>query len=100
MDKNREIISELQNFFGSNAENKAFNATLTVLDKITITNKTIGIEKKANCKFTFVQVLKLLILFPFFSVKNAFHYTDSSLGKWFVCKKDMFYRFMNNSNVN
>ena len=55
MDKNIEIISELQNFFGSNAENKAFNAVLTTLGKTTITNKTIGAEKNANCKFTFVQ---------------------------------------------
>lgn len=99
MDKNREIISELQNFFGINSGNKAVNAVLTVLGKINIRTKSIGVEKKPNCKFTFVQILRLAILFPFFAVKNSYHYAESSLGRLFKCKKDIFYRFMNNGNV-
>jgi hypothetical protein len=32
-------------------------------------------------------------------LKAAYRYADSSLGKMFICEKDMFYRFMNNGNV-
>ncbi len=41
-----------------------------------------------------------LVLFPFFSIKNATNYSYSALGRMFVCHKDMFYRFMNDGNVN
>ena len=37
--------------------------------------------------------------FPFFIVKNASRYSNSSLSKLFNCDKDMFYRFMNDGNV-
>ncbi len=99
MDKNREIISELQNFFSSNTIDKPVIAVLTALGKITVRLKAIGVEKNPNCKFTIVQILKLVILFPFFSVKNSFRYAESGLGKLFQCKKDMFYRFMNNGDI-
>ena len=49
--------------------------------------KTVGPVKNPNCKFTFVQLVKLLVLFPFFSVKTAADYADSALGKLFACKK-------------
>ena len=43
-------------------------------------------------------MFQLLVLFPFFPIKN--NYSSSTLGKMFVCHKDMFYRFMNDGNVN
>ena len=41
----------------------------------------------------------LIILFPFFSIKNAGRYANSGLGQLFGCKKDTFYRFMNNGRT-
>ena len=69
------------------------------MECINIRPKQIGTEKKENCKFTNVQVLNLLILFPFFVVRNAYQYSGSSLSRLFSCEKDMFYRFMNDGNV-
>jgi hypothetical protein len=46
-----------------------------------------------------VQVLNLLLLFPFFVVRNAYRYSGSSLSRLFSCEKDMFYRFMNDGNI-
>ena len=69
------------------------------MECINIRPKQIGAEKKENCKFTNVQVLNLLMLFPFFVVKNAYQYSGSSLSRLFSCEKDMFYRFMNDGNV-
>lgn len=69
------------------------------MNSLTIQFKVIGLVKKPNCKFTFVQAMKLLILFPFFSVKNAAHYANSGLGKLFSCKKDTFCRLMDNGRI-
>ena len=68
------------------------------MNSIRIQSKVIGSVKNPNCKFTCLQVLQLLVLFPFFSIKND--YSSSALGKMFVCHKDMFYRFMNDGNIN
>lgn len=65
-----------------------------VMEHINIRSSQIGVEKKENCKLTTLQVLNLLVLFPFFVVKNASRYSNSSLSKLFNCDKYMFYRFM------
>ena len=69
------------------------------MECINIRPSQIGTEKKDNCKFTNVQVLNLLMLFPFFVVRNAYQYSGTSLSRLFCCEKDMFYRFMNDGNV-
>lgn len=100
MNKNRHIIGELQEFFANNDASKAINSISTIMNSIRIQSKVIGSVKNPNCKFTCLQVLQLLVLFPFFSVKNAANYSSSALCKLFTCDKDMFYRFMNDGNVN
>ena len=72
---------------------------MRVMECINIRPDQIGTEKKENCKFTNVQVLNLLMLFPFFVVRNAYRYSGSSLSRLFCCEKDMFYRFMNDGNI-
>ena len=99
MDKGTTIISDLRSFFSKSEDNRALNCIMRVMDLINIHSRQIGVEKKANCKFTNVQMLRLLILFPFFMVKNAYRYKNSSLRRMFNCERDMFYRFMNNGNV-
>lgn len=99
MDKGTTIISDLNSFFSKGESNRALYCMTRVMERIKIRSELIGVEKKKNCKFTTKQVLDLLLLFPFFAVKNAFRYSESSLSKLFKCKKDMFYRFMNDGNV-
>ena len=70
------------------------------MGSLRIQSRVIESVKKPNCKFTCFQVLQLLVLFPFFFVKNAANYSSSALGKLFACHKDMFYRFMNDGNIN
>ncbi len=72
---------------------------MRVMECINIRPDQIGTEKKENCKFTNVQVLILLVLFPFFVVRNAYRYSGTSLSRLFCCEKDMFYRFMNDTSV-
>lgn len=100
MRKDTSIFSELQEFFQQNDSHKAIIRIMDVMRSLHINEKQIGFSKKSNCKFTVLQVFHLLLLFPFFCVKDAFHYRGSALGKVFTCEKDMFYRFMENDKVN
>lgn len=59
----------------------------------------MAFEKKPNCKFTCAQVIQMMILFPFFSIKNAANYFGSSLQSLFDCRKDMFYRVLSNDRI-
>lgn len=99
MNKNRQIISELKDFFKHNDANRAINAVNNVMERLVIQAKTVGPVKNPNCKFTFVQLVKLLVVLPFFSVKTAADYADSALGKLFSCKKDSFYRLMDDGRI-
>lgn len=94
MYKNRHIISELSDFFTKSSNNRAINSIMNTVNHIRITEKQLGVSKHPNCKFTSLQVFHLLLLFPFFMVKNALNYSCSSLGDFFCREKDMFYRFM------
>lgn len=89
----------MRSFFSENENNRAINAIMRVMECIKIRPDQIGTEKKENCKFTNVQVLNLLVLFPFFVVRNAYRYSGSSLSRLFCCEKDIFYRFMNDGNI-
>ena len=60
---------------------KAVNAVNRVMDRPVIQAKTVGPVKNPNCKFTFVQLVKLLVVQPFVSVKTPAEYADSALGK-------------------
>lgn len=97
--KGTTILSDLRYFFSENENNRAINCIMRVMEHINIRSSMVGVEKKDNCKFTSLQVLNLLLLFPFFVVKNANRYSGSALSHLFVCEKDMFYRFMNDGNV-
>ena len=79
--------------------NDAAKSILNVLESLVVLNKTVGPVKKYNCKFTNRQILVLVILFPFYLVKDAYSYVKSDLGRVFKCGKDMFYRFMNDGRV-
>lgn len=99
MVKDKHIISELNGFFHKNDCNKAINSIMTTIRHLNLRSSCIGIEKRHNCKLSCLQVLELLLVFPFFMVKNSFQYHHSGLSKLFSCQKDMFYRFMEQDNI-
>lgn len=99
MIKDKHIISELKTFFHENDCNKAINCIITTIRHLNLRSSCIGIEKRHNCKLSCLQVLELLLVFPFFMVKNSFQYHHSGLTKLFSCRKDMFYRFMEQDNI-
>lgn len=99
MCKDTSIFSELQEIFLQNDCHKAINRIVYFMNSINIREKHMGTSKNKNCKLTVLQVFNLLLLFPFFNVKGAFHYSTSALGRIFACEKDMFYRFMEDDGI-
>lgn len=100
MRKDTIIFSELQEFFLQNDAHRAINRISDVMNSLKLPKNKIGIEKSDNCKFTAIQILHLLLLFPFFMVKDAYSFSTSALGKVFHLEKDVFYRFMRNDSIN
>ena len=99
MNKDRQIVSELRNFFTESGCGLGIQRIMNVLGTINITERQMAFEKKPNCKFTCAQVIQMMILFPFFSIKNAANYVGSSLQSLFDCRKDMFYRVLSNDRI-
>lgn len=95
MSKVKKIFSELSTIFDKSDNNLAINIILGIMKLIRIDKKSLKLSKMYNCKMSSWQVLNLLLVFPFFSVKNALQYESSMLGRYFRCKKDMFYDFLN-----
>ena len=99
MGKDKHIISEIDGFFHKNDSNKAINGIMRTIEHLNLRSSSLGVEKRHNSKFTNLQVFELLLLFPFFMVKNSFQYCHSGLSRLFSCQKDMFYRFMEQDDV-
>jgi len=72
---------------------------MDVAKNLKLSAKTIYLESRWNCKYTRLQVFELLLFFPLFMVRNAFHYPESSFTKVLPCKKDVFYRFMEDGSI-
>jgi hypothetical protein len=96
--KSTNIFSEIGTFFSEKDNSKAISRIMEVARHLKLSDKVLSLESAHNCKYTRLVVFQMLLLFPFFMVKNAFHYTDSMLYKVLPCKKDIFYRFMSNGS--
>ena len=59
----------------------------------------LGGVKKPNCKLTNLQIFHILLFMPFFDIKGFSHYAGPVLGRMFSGKKDLFYDFMSQDNV-
>ena len=95
--KGTTIISEVKDFFTSSE--KAIYTVLTILSSLTLSEKQNGLESKCNNEFSNINKLMLVLIFPFFEVKDAWHYSNSTLFPVFSCGKDVFYRLLNDSLI-
>ncbi len=95
--KSTTIVSEIKDFFTSSE--KAVNTILNILSSLTLSEKQTGLESKGNNLVKDINKLLLLILFPFFGVKDSWQYERSTLYPVLQHGKDIFYRLLNNSNI-
>ena len=95
MGKGTNFISEIGKYFKDNDATSAMNQIMDITRTLNFSEKRLfGEESRCNCKYSQLQVLQLLLLFPCFMIKNAFNYSTSSLCGIAGCGKDLFYRFL------
>ncbi|MFV0391786.1 MAG: transposase, partial [Paludibacteraceae bacterium] len=66
---------------------------------LTFSDKKLGFSLANSLKCSNYCKLVLLLLFPFFEIKNSWHYADSALYRFLSCGKDVFSRLMNESLI-
>lgn len=95
--KDTTIVSEIKGFFTS-AE-KAVLLILDILSSLKFSDKNFGFSTACNLQFSSRLKLLLLIIFPFFQVKDPSAYASSGLYKVLACGKDVFYRLLSDSRI-
>ena len=59
-----------------------------------------GMKSKCDNVYPLLQVFQVLLLYPCFMIRNPYRSTGSSLSGLLKCKKDVFYLFMSNPQIN
>lgn len=100
MSKFTNIPSDIRSFFNEKRRSVVMNAFTCLLEDITLDCRSLGGMKRENCRLTNLQVFQILVLFPFFAIKGYSHYAGSALCRMFGGKKDMFYSYLSQDNIN
>ncbi|KAA6330773.1 hypothetical protein EZS27_020560 [termite gut metagenome] len=95
--KDTRIISEIKDFFTT--REKAIETIVQIVSSLTIRKNLFQIQEKSNTCYSSTTKLLLLLLFPFFEVKDSWHYRTSPLHKFVGCGKDVFYRMLNDFHL-
>jgi Transposase DDE domain. len=96
--KDTIILSEIKSFFTSSE--KAIDTILGIIGSLTFSDKKFGFPQVCNLKYGNYSKLLLLLLFPIFEIKTSWHYSSSALFRFLACGKDIFYRLLNNAQIN
>lgn len=100
MSKFTNIPSDIRSFFNEKRRSVVMNAFTCLLEDINLDCRSLGGMKRENCRLTNLQVFQILVLFPFFAIKGYSHYAGSALCRMFGGKKDMFYSYLSQDNIN
>jgi hypothetical protein len=95
--KSTKIISEVKDFFTSSE--KAIYTILTTLSSLKLSELQNGLEDNCNNEYKNINKLFLVLIFPFFEIKDTWNYSSSSLYPIMSCGKDVFYRLLNDSFI-
>lgn len=96
--KDTTIVSEIKGFFGSTE--KAVSIILDILSSLKFSDTHFGFSTACNLHFSSRLKLILLLLFPFFQVKDPWAYGSSGIYRVVACGKDVFYRLLSDSGIN
>lgn len=100
MSKFTNIPSDIRSFFNEKRRSVVMNAFTCLLEDINLDCRSLGGMKRENCRLTNLQVFQILVLFPFFAIKGYSHYAGFALCRMFGGKKDMFYSYLSQDNIN
>ena len=91
-------FKEISKFFVENFDNSA-NAIFSVLDMLNLNDKTLCLSTNYNAKYSQSIKFILILLMPFFCIKNVANYCKSKLYSKIDCGKDTLYRFKKDNSI-
>lgn len=95
------FLSEIGTFFKRNSADNAMFTIMEVMKGIKMTERVLfGRKSRFNKVYSLLQVLQTLLVYPCFMIRNPYHFDKTPLGRHVGCKKDVFYRFMNDASIN
>lgn len=63
-------------------------------------HSTIGVTSKVNHVYRLLEVFQCLIMLPWFGIRNIYRaHLDNAIASFMEARKDVFYRFMDNPDV-
>ena len=98
--KDTNFLSEISSFFKNNDASKAMNNMMYMISSLNMIEHTLfGRSTRFNSKYSLLQILTCLILFPCFIIRNPYSLSNTRLGGIIGCGKDVFYRFARDSRT-
>lgn len=96
--KDTTRLSEINAFFASSE--KAIEKIFSLTRSLKLSDSHFSIKEKPNNAYKNIDKLLLLLLFPLFKIKSGYDYKNAALYAIVSCGKDVFYRLLNNPNIN
>ncbi len=95
------FLSEISAFFKKDDAHIAMHSVMDVIKWLKMTELSLfGMKSKCNNVYSLLQVFQALLLYPCFMIHNPYHFSESPLSYLLGCKKDVFYRFLSNPEIN
>ena len=99
--KGTNFLSEINAFFKNNDASKAMNSMMDMISGLNMSERTLfDRSTRFNSKYSLLQILTSLILFPCFMIRNPYNCPQTRLGSMIGCGKDVFYRFVQDARIN
>lgn len=99
--KNTPFLSDIKDFFRNSDMTAAMRHISSIISHVRMTERdTLGVSSKRNCIYRLLTVFQCLLLFPCFGIRNAYRNQKyGTLEPLIKAKKDVFYRFMDNPDI-
>lgn len=95
------FLSDIKTFFNNSDMTAAMQSISNVLARVRMTEiGTIGVVSKRNSVYRLLTVFQCLLLFPCLGIRNAYRNQKYGMLEPLIkSQKDVYYRFMENSDV-
>ena len=99
MNKNTNILHEINSFFREKEGDKPIRYMIKAMEQVGVDGRLISNWKASNCQFTPVQILHMLILLPFFGIKSIASFAKSEVHR--ICSADdnVLYDFLGRDDI-
>ena len=95
------FLSDIKDFFKNSDMTAAMQNISYILGQVKMTERdTLAVTSKRNCVYRLLTVFQCLLLFPCFGIRNAYRNQKYGiLDSLIKARKDVFYRFMENPDI-